>query len=591
MHIYVRSNPYFRAKFDENMAKSAYCLISFLFLAGSLFRDGQLYAQDTTVTWQTCLQHYKRLDEACNYASLIQIGETDQGQPLHCFVINSDGVFEPEKWSRDKVVLLINNNIHPGEPDGVESSMQLSASLCNTGHSLSTSLKNVIVCIIPMYNVDGAMVRSGYFRANQNGPKESGFRGNALNLDLNRDFIKCDSQNALTFCNWFTRVLPHVMIDTHVSNGADYAYTMTLITTQSDKLGYTQGSFVRNSMEPELFRRMEKTKFPMAPYVNTMGRTPESGIEGFLETARFATGYAALFGTLGFTTETHMLKPFRQRVEATSLFLNTMLQYLSESKEEILRQYAEGRKEILAQEEFPLHFELDTTVKNSFQFDGFKAREEPALIGEGQRLRYDRSEPWRKPIPYFNRYNGKDYIKVPEAYIVPGAWRRVIERLDANHVQYKVITQDTVMHVKVSYIDKYETARNPFEGHYYHYKTTCRDTTVSIVCQAGDRWIPTNQIARRFLVQVLEPRSDEGYFAWNFFDSMLQQKEWFSDYVFEEIAAELLKSNKDLQQRFEQALRTDKNLSEDHWQQLYWVYKNSDYYEPTAYRIPVYRIY
>jgi hypothetical protein len=214
MHIYVRSNPYFRAKFDENMAKSAYCLISFLFLAGSLFRDGQLYAQDTTVTWQTCLQHYKRLDEACNYASLIQIGETDQGQPLHCFVINSDGVFEPEKWSRDKVVLLINNNIHPGEPDGVESSMQLSASLCNTGHSLSTSLKDVIVCIIPMYNVDGAMVRSGYFRANQNGPKESGFRGNALNLDLNRDFIKCDSQNALTFCNWFTRVMPHVMIDT-----------------------------------------------------------------------------------------------------------------------------------------------------------------------------------------------------------------------------------------------------------------------------------------------------------------------------------------------------------------------------------------
>lgn len=572
------------------MGKTASCLISFLLAIACLCNTAKCQAQDTTVTWQACVDFYKQLDRNCETASLVEIGQTDAGRPLHCFIINSDGVFEPELWNRNKVVLLINNNIHPGEPDGVESCMQLCQSLCSPNQTWAGVLNDVILCIIPMYNVDGAMTRGAFFRANQNGPMESGFRGNALNLDLNRDFIKCDSRNALSFCSWFTRVLPHVMIDTHVSNGADYAYTMTLITTQSDKLGYAQGQFVRNTMEPELFKRMEKTKYPMAPYVHTMGRTPESGIEGFLETARFATGYAALFGTIGLTTETHMLKPFRQRVEATSVFLQTTLQYLSENKRDILAQYQEGQEEIQMQERFALHFELDSAARSSFRFDGFKAIDEPALVGTGKRLRYDRTEAWRKPIPYFNRYNGKDVVQVPQAYIVPAAWRHVLDRLDANHVQSIPLKNDTALRVRVSYADRFETSRSPYEGHYYHYNTTCRDTIMVIQCHAGDRWIPTQQTARRFLVQVLEPKSDEGYFAWNFFDSMLQQKEWFSDYVFEDIAAQLLQSDAQLKRQFEQAMQSDKNLAEDHWQQLYWIYRHSPYYEPTAFRIPIYRV-
>jgi hypothetical protein len=90
-------------------------------------------------------------------------------------------------------------------------------------------------------------------------------------------------------------------------------------------------------------------------------------------------------------------------------------------------------------------------------------------------------------------------------------------------------------------------------------------------------------------VEALEPNSDEGFFAWNFFDSMLQQKEWFSDYVFEDIAAALLAKDPALKDALEAAMKSDKNLAEDHWQQLYWIYKRSPYYETTAYRVPVFR--
>jgi len=100
--------------------------------------------------------------------------------------------------------------------------------------------------------------------------------------------------------------------------------------------------------------------------------------------------------------------------------------------------------------------------------------------------------------------------------------------------------------------------------------------------------IPTDQPSKRFLLQVLEPTNEDSYFAWNFFDSILQQKEWFSDYVFEERAAELLESDKHLKHQFEEQLKTDPSLKSDHWNQLYWIYKNSPYYEKTAYRYPVY---
>ncbi len=572
------------------MANPTCRLISFLSLLVSALLPGLANAQDTSATWQSCIQFYQQLDRQSENGMLIELGKSDQGRPIHCFVINKDKVFDPDQWNSDKIVVLINNNIHPGEPDGVEASMRLCQAICTQQKGFDKILDRVILAVIPMYNVDGAEVRGRYFRANQNGPVESGFRGNALNLDLNRDFIKCDSQNALVFSRWFTRIQPHIMVDTHVSNGADYAYTMTLITTQSDKLGYVQGHFVRNEMEPVIFERMEKTDYPMSPYVHTMGRTPESGIEGFLETARFATGYAALFGTIGFTTETHMLKPFQQRVNATYVFFEQLLQLTYEKHLDILHQYAEGRAEMLAQDVIPLHFELDTSARGSISFKGYQALEEPALFGSGQRLRYDRSSAWKSPIPYYSRYTGTDHVKVPDFYVVPAAWRHVLERLDANRVDCQILQHDTAMHVRVSYADQFETAKQPYEGHYYHFNMHMRDTVMLVQFHAGDRIIPTRQWARRFLVQALEPASEEGYFAWNFFDSMLQQKEWFSDYVFEEIAAELLKTDAQLQRDFDAAMKADRNLAEDHWSQLYWVYKHSPYYERTAFRIPVFRI-
>ena len=54
------------------------------------------------------------------------MGLTDAGYPLHLVLISNDEKFDPAVWHKqNKVVILINNGIHPGEPDGIDASMML----------------------------------------------------------------------------------------------------------------------------------------------------------------------------------------------------------------------------------------------------------------------------------------------------------------------------------------------------------------------------------------------------------------------------------------------------------------------------------
>ena len=176
---------------------------------------------------------------------------TDAGFPLHLFVVDDSRQFDPASWHTEKkVVIFINNGIHAGELDGIDDSMMLVRDIAI--HKIKLP-DNVALAIIRVYNFGGCLNRNSNTHVNQNGPIEYGFRGNSQNLGLNRDFTKCDSKEARSFVRKFQYLQPEIFIDTHVSNGADYRHTMTLITTQHDKLGKEQGKYLREVLEPALF--------------------------------------------------------------------------------------------------------------------------------------------------------------------------------------------------------------------------------------------------------------------------------------------------------------------------------------------------
>lgn len=548
---------------------------------------------NTSKSYEEAIATYKTLADAHSEAHLIEVGMSDSGKALHCFVLSSENPldqFGQFSLPENKAILFINNGIHPGEPCGIDASIQFAERILNQRNTERQAiLDQLVIAIIPVYNVGGALNRNCCSRANQNGPEEYGFRGNAKNLDLNRDFIKLDSENARSLVYLLRELNPHVFIDTHTSNGADYQYVMTMIATQPDKASAPIGNYIREKMSPSLYADMEKRGYGMTPYVYGLGRIPDEGIKDFLETPRYSTGYNALFNTIGYTSETHMLKPFAQRVESTYQFLMSTATYMSKHKAELIALKSTADEEVKQQKVYPLTWELDTVNYRLLEFKGFEASYPKSEVSGAPRLRYDRGRPFTKEIKYFDNYIVKDSVVAPEFYIIPWAWKQVWQAMQLNGVKMSFLKKDSVMRVEAYFIDDFSSTSRVYEGHHMNTVKSMRKDSIEITFRAGDVIIPVNQACNRYIVETLEPKGVDAFFVWNFFDSAFQQKEWYSDYVFEDTAARMLAEDGDLKRAFEEQKRKDVEFASDPRAQLYWLYQRSANFEPSLNRYPVYR--
>ncbi|MCX7877621.1 MAG: M14 family metallopeptidase [Ignavibacteria bacterium] len=525
----------------------------------------------TTTTYDQCIRFYKELDEKFQTVKITEAGETDIGQALHLVIISENEIFEPEELSKDgKVFILINNGIHPGEPDGIDASMILARELAVKGVP-----ENVVVLIIPAYNIDGMLNRNNFTRVNQNGPLEYGFRGNAQNRDLNRDFIKCDTKNARSFVRIFRKWKPHLFVDTHTTDGADYPYKMTYIATHKDKLNPLLSDYLTNRLIPEFEKKMKQKGFETCPYVYNYRSTPDSGIVGFMESPRYSSGYAALFNTTGFISESHMLKSHEERVEAQVAFLKSLIE-IAESDYKIIHQNKIKADELTKlQQEYVTSYRLDTLNPEKYLFKGYEAKYKKSNITGFERLYYDRNSPYEKLIDFFNNYIPVSKIKKPFAYIVPQGWWQVIELLKLNGIEMDRLDEDVEMEVESYYIESFDTRNPPFEGHYLHSNVKLKTVVQKRKFYKGDYLIYTGQESDNFICHVLEPESPDSYFNWNFFDAVLQQKEYFEPYLFEDIADSLMNSKPGLRKEFEKMKENDEKFRNDAYLQLKFIYDNT----------------
>ncbi|MBT8319028.1 MAG: hypothetical protein KJP01_02765, partial [Gramella sp.] len=452
------------------------------------------------------------------------------------------------------------------------------------------SPKNTIIATIPIYNVGGALNRNSTTRTNQNGPKEYGFRGNARNFDLNRDFIKADTKNAQTFYEIFHYLNPDVFIDNHVSNGADYQYTLTHLFTQHDKLGGNLGDYLQNKMMPALEDSLQAKDWDITPYVNVFNEVPEKGFTQFMDTPRYSTGYTTLWNTLGMMVETHMLKPYDKRVMGTYELMKSMVR-ITDSQSSIIKDLRnQARRKYLTDRSYNLKFEADKENPSKRQFKGFEGEFITSEVTEKQRLKYDREKQFNKEIDYFDNFTVSEEIEIPRAYLIPQGWWQVIDRLEMNNIKMEPLDRDTIIRVEVYKIEDYNTTETAFEGHYLHSDTKVSKSVEEVKFRKGDLMITTFQDGARYLLETLEPTAVDSFFNWNFFDTILQQKEGFSPYVFEDAALELLENNADLKKEFEDKKRDDQEFNGNAYAQLEWLHKKSKNYEEAHLRYPVFRL-
>ena len=540
-----------------------------------------------TPEYEEVIDFYKRL--ALNYPeiNLQTMSETDSGLPLHIITFNADGEFNFQKIREDKTIILVNNGIHPGESDGIDATMLL---LRDLAQQKITVPENTVIAAIPVYNIGGSLNRNSGSRANQNGPEIYGFRGNARNYDLNRDFIKSDTRNAFAFAEIFHLVKPDIFIDNHVSNGADYQYTLTHLFTQHNKLGGPLGAYMHSDIMPELEASLAGKNWDITPYVNVFNRPPDNGFSQFMDYPRYSTGYTTLWNTLGLMVETHMLKPYKPRVEGTYELMKSMIDIAEAKGDKIRELRAASHKAFTTAKTYPVQWETDTAKTSVLSFKGYEASMKPSEITGAQRLYYDREKPFTKAVTYRNHYKATAEIAVPEAYILPQGWWPVIKRLEANNVEMKKLEKDTAISVEVYRIESYKTRSSAYEGHYLHYNTRVTATKEKVQFRKGDYMIPTLQPAFRYIIETLEPEAPDSFFNWNFFDTVLQQKEGFSPYVFEDTAKKMLEKDTVLRSEFESKKESDPTFSGNWYAQLNWLYKRSAHYEKAHMHYPVYRV-
>lgn len=552
----------------------------------------------TTTTYAECIKYYKSLEKTNDIIKVIECGETDIGKPLHLVIVSKDKLFTPEEIHKSgKVVLLVNNGIHPGEPDGIDASMMFVRDLARglvkindeeTLH-IPSLLDNVVLIVIPIYNIDGVMNRNNFTRVNQVGPLEYGFRGNAENRDMNRDFIKLDTKNAMAFVQIFQEWKPELFVDTHTTDGADYTYTMTYIVTEPYELEEPVATYIKKNLVPYLEKDMKSKKTEICPYVTTYKSTPDSGIVSFPETPRFSTGYAALFNTIGFVSESHMLKTHSQRVEAAYQFLVSLIRKAGLDYKTIIENKSKADELSKKRNEFTLVWKVNELNPSKIMFKGYDAKYKPSVISGFERLYYDKNSPYEKEINFYDSYNPVVTIQKPIAYIVPQGWWQVINRLKLNGVDMKRLTSDQTIQVESYYIDTFNTRIPPYEGHYLHSKVNIAIIEQTRKFFAGDYVVFPDQPCNKFIVHVLEPQSSDSYFNWNFFDAVLQQKEYFDEYLFEDIADSLLGSKPGLREQFDEKKQTDEKFRNDGYAQLKFIYDNT-IREPEYMRYPVARM-
>ena len=220
-----------------------------------------------TPNYNETMAYLKRLEAASPWIRVTSFGRSASGHELPLVIASKEQAFSPgAAAATGKAIVLIQNAIHAGEMDGKDSSLMLLREMAIT-KARAALLDHVILLVLPVYNVEGYERFGPYMRINQNGPEETGWRVNARNLNLNRDYMKADAPETRAFLKLFNDWLPDFFVDCHVTDGADYQYDVTYLLEDGPGVYSPLAAWLRESFQPRLEASVGRSGHLIAPLV------------------------------------------------------------------------------------------------------------------------------------------------------------------------------------------------------------------------------------------------------------------------------------------------------------------------------------
>jgi len=548
----------------------------------------------STADYTETMQYFQNLADNSDYAEFFSFGVSPQVRELKCLVVYKDKVFTPEDIKKkNKPIVLIINGIHSGEIEGKDASKILLREILITKEK-EYLIDKVVLMVVPIFSVDGHERKSKYNRINQDGPEEMGWRTTAQGYNLNREWMKADAPEMQYILQLVSEWDPDFIIDNHTTNGADYQYTVTYQVERFANIYSGTSKWLKEKFLSYLIKNVEEQGYLMFPYValRNWREGLDAGISDWASLPRLSTGYFALQNRPSLLVETHMIKPYKERVYSTLKVLETTLEFINKNSNELINLNKEADEKTIKKfynnkEYLPLAFNTSDKFEE-VKFKGIEYLYKDSEISGSKQIMYT-GKPKDIIVKYYNDVYVQDSVKPAKGYYIPAEWKIIVDRLKLHGVEVSEVKKPVETEVTKYIFKNIKMNSTSSEGRHrpnFEYDTYKE----KVIITAGTFFISTNQRTVRVITQLLEPKSADSFVQWGFMNTIFEQKEYFENYVMEPMAEQMLKDDPELKKEFEKKLAEDEAFRNNPYERLNFFYKKSPYWDHKLNLYPVLRV-
>jgi len=556
-----------------------------------------------TSTYAQTRDYLQQLASAANGAIVLsELPEKSaEGHPMLLVVASLEADKSPAALKRSgKPTLFIEAGIHPGESNGKDAMFMLLRDMTTGSKPLAGLLQKVNILFIPSVNVDGDIRRSAYGRINQNGPRQSGWRVNGRNLNLNRDFTKLDSAEIRNVAWVFNTYELSFFADTHSTDGAMYPYDSSYCHNGN---GWSPASsaWMDTVMRAPVYQALEGEGHVVHECISMNdNQDPTQGYYPYrTDLARFSNQYGDIRNVPSILIEQHALHPYQTQVLGNYVMLKTMFQVIGEQAASLQQAIASDRARLAAQREVVLTWKPGKEEQVDFKVGDYRYEQSPIT---GARTIVWGNVPKPLTVPVTGNTEPDLVVKRPRQYVVPAQWAEVIARLKAHGIRMRTLEQPTAMAVTLYRMDEVKVAggfepdraaANEIPGYEGHLLVSGVANPLERMqtFAAGSVLIDVDQPLGVLAINLLHPQSPDSFWAWGFFNATLVAAEEPEEYVMEPMARKMLAASPALKAEFEARLKNDKAFADSPSARLHWFYQRTPFYDVNAFVYPVGAVY
>ncbi|HDJ34013.1 MAG TPA: hypothetical protein ENF21_07945 [Bacteroidetes bacterium] len=481
----------------------------------------------STSRYKDVMQFIRELEKASPYIRTETIATTVEGRDIPLMILAAPLPESPQDLKNDpRIVVYVQANIHAGEVEGKEAVLMFARDLLSQGNS--AVFRDVVLLMCPDLNADGNERISTLNRTNQVGPVNGvGVRHNARHLDLNRDAMKVETREMQgVIKNILNRWDPSVIMDMHTTNGVYRQEPVTfswMINPNGDR---ELIRYMRDNMMPAVSRTLRETYGVENTFYGEftdMGN-PQEGYLNYACEPRYFVNYMGLRNRLAILNENYVYADFRSRVHGSYYLIRSLMDFVSEHRQEIKNMLAAADSRAINKGEnptpadsFALTYEAIPTPEK-LQVMTYEVK--PVKNPQG-RNRYRKTDrPVTLTVPYLADYEPVSKVKYPFAYLITVPDPYVLENLNIHGIQVEKLARPHTLEAERFDITELSPAPRLNQG---HYTNQVKGTFVKETREfpEGTLVVRTAQPLGYLATYLLEPETDDGLLLWNFFDTYL----------------------------------------------------------------------